>query len=113
MRRSEAEDLVRTWHSSEGKVFRYARSLLPDEYVVFHKVGPVFSCDSKLSTRLLPDCSKDEFILMLINGDLNYVRDMTYSVSPLFMKTGGCQCGVWILKDSEYLHDVGCPKYKR
>jgi hypothetical protein len=112
MRRSEAEELIRMWWLGDGKVFKYVRFLMPDEYVVFRRNEKEYIFD-KTSTYKLKDMNEDDFVKMLINADLVYVRDFTYSVNLLHMKTGGCLCGCWILKDNASFHDEKCPLYRR
>jgi hypothetical protein len=113
VRRSEAEEIVKMWALGEGKIFKYPRPLLPDEYVVLKKEHyNLYKFSPKDSTYQLKDFDRDTLILALVNEELVYIKDHTYRTNTKTLKTGGCDCGAWILRDSKYLHDEKCPCYK-
>lgn len=113
MLRSEAEDLMRHWSDKDGKIFKYFRPFMPDEYVVFIRDGDRYKCDKKTTTYVMRDVERNDFIKLLTSRELIFVKDYTiWGPSPLKMKTNGCDCGIWILKDNEYMHDAKCPCYK-
>lgn len=113
MRRSDAEDRLKAWYDGDRKVFRYFRALAPTEYVVFGKESnEQFRAHPDVSTYKLPDMDAETFIRMMMSGELTYDRDHTYSCDTHYLKTGGCTCGSWVLRDNDYLHTPGCKKYR-
>lgn len=113
MRRSDADDLMRLWSNQDKKIFRYPRPFVPDEYVVYQRDLDRYLCDKKNSTYKLADTNRDGVVRLLINEEIIFIRDFTtWGPTPLAMKTGNCDCGVWVIKDSDYMHDRKCPRYK-
>jgi hypothetical protein len=114
MRRSEAEELMRLWSDKDRKIFKYPRPLFPNEYVVFQRDGENFPCDRKKSTYTLPDMPRDGIVGLMINEEIIYIRDFTtWGPTPISLKTNNCNCGCWIIKDSDYMHDEKCPCFRR
>lgn len=115
MLRSDAEDFLKRWSFVDKKVFLYKYPLAPDEYVVFSRDrnNDVYMAHHGDSTYKMKDLDFNEFARLLIIGELRYLQDHNWGTNAKNMKTGGCNCGSWILRDNEYMHDVKCPRYKR
>ena len=118
MRRSDAEQFLQFWDSSTCKVFRYLRPLVPNEYVVFRKL----SLDSLNAYEPAPEKStyiclktmdEETFIKALLREEFIYVKDWTWQTDTRQMKTGGCTCGAWAVRESERIHDAKCPLHHR
>lgn len=114
MTRSSAEDRLTSWFIADRKVFKYIRHLVPTEYLVFSKESENhFKFHASDSTYKFKDLDMKQFALLMIQGELAYDRDFTFSTDTRSIKTGNCVCGSWILTDNEYLHTEGCPRYRR
>lgn len=118
MLKSDAEHFLEMWSEGEGKIFRYHRPLVPTEYVVFNKVnigGFVFEYepDAEKSTYIyLIKMDQETFVKKLAIEEFVYVRPWNWQVSTRDMKTGGCTCGAWAVRESERIHDRECPLNK-
>lgn len=121
MQRSVAEEHLRLWHDGNEKIYRYRREFVPPEFVVYRKTGGsfaypdiVYKINNEKSTYKLGDLPQDDFIKLLCNEELVYEKDyMGWNSDVLKLKTGGCDCGVWIIRDSEGMHNDKCPLYRR
>lgn len=115
MLKSDAEQFLENWSEHESKIFRYVRPLFPTEYVVFRKVGVgnfVFEYEpepEKSTYICLKKMDAEKFIKMLALEELVYVRPWNWQLNTREMKTGGCTCGAWVLRESERIHDRKCP----
>jgi len=116
---SLAEDQLRLWYEGSEKIYKYRREFVPPEYVVYKKEAgaseqpdPTYRFIKEKSTYQLDDLSQESFIKKLCSEELVYERDVGWNADPKKLKTGGCDCGAWILKDNEALHDNRCPLYK-
>ena len=115
MRRSEAEEQIKWWSIGDRKIFKYVRFLVPNEYVTFKAdANKMVRHEPQYSTYVLSDTNTEDLTKMLMSGELVYVKDLGYEsyAAIVSMKTGGCQCGSWVISDNEYLHSEKCPKYK-
>lgn len=114
MRRSDAEGRLQLWSFGEKKIFRLSQPLAPDEYLVFSRESEEnYKFHRDLSTCKFRDLDHDKFVLMMINYELAYHGDHMFSSNTRTLKTGGCTCGSWILKDNEFLHTEGCIKHRK
>lgn len=120
MQRSVAEDFLRIWYDGSEKIFRYRREFAPHEFLVFVKSGGSYGSPEatyrfveERSTYNLGDISLDTLIKMMCNEELVYERDCGFHTDTMKMKTGGCDCGSWIIKDSEYMHNERCPLHRK
>lgn len=122
MVKSEAAQSLKIWNTLDARVYRYSMSLRPAEFVTFRKTDMDLSdpenprcnfiCDPSRSTYDLGTIEYDKFLRMVSNEILTYHKDHSYNTDVHSIKTGGCECGAWILKDSVYLHHKDCPKYR-
>lgn len=113
MLRSAAEDILTNWQVNTGKIFKYVYPLAPDEYVVYRRESlKEYSASHKDSTYELEDLTFEEFARLLIVGELIYFREFGWGTDTMHYKTNSCNCGSWILKDNDYLHDRKCPCYR-
>ena len=96
MTNTEVEEFFVSWWSTSGKVFRYVREFMFDEYILISKRSyePMFVVDIT-STYRLPNMTKEEMSEKLRNGVLVYSSDPKMGISCTDMKTGGCECGSW------------------
>jgi len=120
VRRSECEDVIRSWTDHGVKIFKYRRELAPNEYISFRKInlGPsteeqFFEAEKENSTYVLPRMDYEAFIKLMMLEELIYEKDWTWSTDVRKMKTGGCTCGAWVLKDNTYLHHPTCANHRR
>lgn len=96
MTNTEVEDFIKGWWSTSGKVFRYIREFMFDEYILIYirTFEPMFVVDIT-STYKMPDLTREEMYRMLQRGELVYSTDYKSSIDCTTMKTGGCECGSW------------------
>lgn len=119
MRRSDAEQFFKFWDHASCKVFRYLRALVPNEYVVFRKVDTgnfvyVYEPAPEKSTYTnLKTMDEEQFTKALCREEFIYVKDWTWQTDTRHMKTGGCNCGAWAVRESERIHDLKCPLHHR
>lgn len=115
MLRSDAENFLEMWSEGESKIFRYLRPLVPNEYVVYRKsnLGSfVYEYEpepTKSTYTNLKKMDHDKFLKAVANEELIYVRPWTWQSNTREMKTGGCTCGSWAVRESERIHDRKCP----
>lgn len=118
MLRSDAENFLKLWDSGP-KVFKYRRALVPIEYVVFRKVNEgdyTYYYEFEPTKSTYPDLKnleEDVFLKMLANEELVFAKDWGWNTNTRDMKTGGCTCGAWAVRESERLHDRKCPLHHR
>lgn len=106
----------------DARIYKYFRGLLPAEYVTFKKTeidmsdpdDPrcTFECDMTRSTYDLGVIGYQRFLMMVSNEEIIYQKDHSYYSDVHQLKTGGCDCGAWVLPDNTYLHNLKCPKYR-
>lgn len=108
MRTSDAEYILHDWLLSVFKIFKWVR-LGPVEFVCIKKID-----DNSYET--IPDKSsydlgkfdKEHLLKLLTSGELVFTENYLWTTG-LRMKTGGCECGAWAIKDSA--HSVPwCPQ---
>lgn len=119
MMQSQAKDVVNYWLVNDEKLFSYHTPLWPTEYVTFKKIpvyenglliGGRYKCTTSNSTMDLGEMDEEDFVKLLCSERLVLYNGWAKSAKDL--KTGGCNCGAWILKDSTYLHDIKCYLWK-
>src|ERR1700741_1433782 len=102
MMRSEAENFILNWYCDTNKIFKYKQEFLPDEFIMIEKKdADTFEVDKKQSTYNLEIKDKNNFIYLLTSGQLIYDQEYTWK-TPIEMKTGGCSCGQWSIKDGNH-----------
>lgn len=110
MMQSEAEAFFNEWKIHDAKVFKYRTWIDRYEYVTLTKsIEGVLEPDIARSTFECKKIKKDEFVGLMTSEELKFIREWTWHVDVKEMKTGGCTCGAWILKDNTYLHYAGAP----
>lgn len=118
MLKSEVEHLLKLWSAHELKIYKWQKIIGMWEYITFRKSVYIdtnkmyFDQDREKSTCAFPSTKEEDMIKMISNGELIYVKDWTWSADILKLKTGGCTCGAWVMKDNTYFHDLKCPLYK-
>lgn len=113
MLRSDAEEKLKFWKAGERKIFRYRRFLFPDEYITFRRT-PTDGMETDVDNstyKNLQLLDKDAFLRLMMNEELIYVGEPGWSNNVTDMKTGGCTCGIWLIKDNAGLtHSDYCKK---
>jgi hypothetical protein len=117
---SELEDFYSSWRIQDPKVFKLRVWVDQYEYITMTKDSEnLVRTDPERSTTTLKLLDKNDFLRMLGSDEISYVKDWTWHTDTKEMKTGGCTCGAWVLKDNEYLHRkespgiAACKIYKR
>jgi hypothetical protein len=111
MTNTEVEHFLNDWWIDSGKVFRYIREFMFDEYILVFKKSyePAFVVDIT-STYKLSDMNRDAISYKLRVGELVYSGEQKFGIDCKTMKTGGCECAAWIKPGS--IHSDWC-KLKR
>jgi hypothetical protein len=116
---SEAKDFLTFWDSEVSKTFVYNDGeFIKNEYLkivkYYDKEGNIYLIDG--SSTYFPNnklrLTEEELIKMLTKKHLEVRSNFRYD-SPRTLKTGGCECGAYVLKDNTYLHSKWCPMHKR
>lgn len=102
MLKSDAELLINSWWVSSAKVFRYIREFLFDEYILIYKKSSEEFRVDPTSTFQLPDMDLETISKMLQRGELIYFSDPRFGETPREIKTGGCDCGTWWMKEAKH-----------
>lgn len=123
---TQAKYMLSNWGGHERKIFKYIRHPMPTEYIVLSKdyaVMPDNNGDFKntlvfisheKSTFILPKLTEADIIRMMMRGELEYEREYNEYVDVTRHKTGGCDCGAWIigLDEAFYQHSTWCSLYR-
>jgi hypothetical protein len=111
--RSDAEHLLRRWTDGEKKVFKRIQEFMPAEYVTFLRRNDTeMQFVESDSTCSMADCDHETFIRFLTQEELVFEQNFDMWTNVKKLKTGNCNCGSWIIPDSDYMHDSECPKSK-
>ena len=95
----EIELEIRVWREGTSKVFRYARPLLPTEYITISRSSDTeFRCIPADSTYNLGTISVDSLKRLMSSGELTFFSS-SWFVDVKKLKTGGCTCGAWATTD--------------
>jgi hypothetical protein len=105
MTKTEVDYFLKDWWSGSGKIFRYIREFMPDEYVLIYKRSEDSYIVDPTSTYKLKDMNADSMCKMLQSRDLVHYTDSVISKSCRDIKTGGCDCGGWAVGNK---HAFGC-----
>src|SRR5579871_6810717 len=94
MLKADAETILLNWWTGSGKVFRYKREFMFDEFILIYKRGEMFVVD-QTSTYQIKDMDSAGLISMLQRGELIYFGEPRFGETCRDIKTGGCDCGWW------------------
>jgi hypothetical protein len=115
----EAADFLMLWDSDSHKTFTYTDGeFVTNEYLkivkYFDTAGNIYLIDG--SSTYFPNnklrLTEDDIKKMLTQKHLVVKGNYSYE-TPKSLKTGGCECGAYVLKDNKYLHSKWCPLHKR
>lgn len=114
MLKTAAEEFLDNWPASDIKLFKLEREFLPLEYISIRKHhSNSYQVEAQYSsTSFEPsvECfNKEEMLEIVTKERLKYFRPWRWGDTAKDLKTGGCDCGAWILKDGANLHDSKCP----
>lgn len=113
MTKTEAEEFLEKWWHIHSYVFRFRREFLSDEYIIISKADPnSYVPDKANSTFRLEPMDRATILTMIMSNQLVYVSEKSWSTDCRTLKTGGCECGAWKIKDTPG-HSDWCKLYKK
>lgn len=110
MRLSECEQFFDFWQESSSKVFSLVAEFVPTDYLCIRKEKNYMVIEQNTS-RTLTEIDRDKFIELMTKEVLRYEPNHSAYSSMLYLKTGGCSCGSFILGPESH-HDSICDLVK-
>jgi len=96
MLKSLVERFLDDWSVGLNRVFRYYQEFMPTDYLLIRCESLDKFLVDKTSTTIIPDMTKDELIKLMCKETLEFYASPIWA-DLHFLKTGGCDCGGWIL----------------
>lgn len=120
MTNEEIVDLFTKWEYGRKKIFLYKREGALTEYLLLtYNEDQSITTDYEKSTYYYNLYNRDHMTSLLRNGSLKYVKEYYFDKSLVELKTGGCECGAWVINSSkappnldEIKHSDYCPLSK-
>lgn len=110
---SEIETLVNQWFVGEYKVFiiRYTFAE-PDTLIIYKCEEDLYRVDlDRSTTRYFKKFGKEELVIRIRNGSLEYKPYMSIHVNYRTERANGCECGAWKTTEPN-CHSPICKHYK-